>query len=165
MTYIKLTVKLEVDEDGYPPVGYESLWGIISSDGLAVIDNCPLYVYGISKGDLVKFEDVNGESFVVMVVKKGGHSTLRIYCNDLVKRDEVCAKLSALGAKPYINKITKLFSVDIPPQVDFLEVDKFLSGLAKNEEIDYEDASLQHVNIEKNRSEECEILATIPFDK
>ncbi|MCO7575099.1 MULTISPECIES: DUF4265 domain-containing protein [Pseudomonas] len=46
----KIIFKLTVDADGYPPVGYESMWGIQRGAGAYELDNTPCYLYGVSKG-------------------------------------------------------------------------------------------------------------------
>ncbi|KVC72044.1 hypothetical protein WI75_02695 [Burkholderia ubonensis] len=52
-TLTKIVFELKIDADGYPPVAFESMWGIEAHRGAHVIDNVPYYVYGVSKGDTV----------------------------------------------------------------------------------------------------------------
>ncbi|WP_420025961.1 DUF4265 domain-containing protein [Cronobacter dublinensis] len=54
--FIKVTFRLIQDEDGYPPVTYESVWLKRNSNGEYELDNIPLYIYGVSKGDVITFQ-------------------------------------------------------------------------------------------------------------
>ncbi|MBP5133264.1 DUF4265 domain-containing protein, partial [Pseudomonas protegens] len=47
----KIIFKLTVDADGYPPVEYESMWGVQRGADVYQLDNTPYYLYGVSKGD------------------------------------------------------------------------------------------------------------------
>lgn len=67
--YLKVTFKLKMDEDGYPSVGFESVW-LKKKNGLYVLDNIPTYVYGVSKLDEISFHDEHGELIVDGVRKK-----------------------------------------------------------------------------------------------
>jgi hypothetical protein len=57
----KIVFELTPDEEDYPPVSAESIWGIYQGDDTYEIDNTPYYVYGVSKGDRVQVQsDGNG---------------------------------------------------------------------------------------------------------
>ncbi|EPN9366106.1 DUF4265 domain-containing protein [Cronobacter muytjensii] len=85
--FIKVTFRLIQDEDGYPPVSYESVWLQRNSNGEYELDNIPLYIYGVSKGDVITFQKSNDEYVVSGIAKRKGHSTLRIYINEAQHRD------------------------------------------------------------------------------
>lgn len=59
--YKKVVFRLEQDEDGYPPDNWESLWAGEVEPGLYSIDNIPIFVKGISNGDVVAAEQEDGE--------------------------------------------------------------------------------------------------------
>ena len=59
MSEIKIHFKLTVDEDGYPPIGIESLNGDLISEGVAKIDNTPFFVEGVALGDVVNVAQIN----------------------------------------------------------------------------------------------------------
>lgn len=159
--FAKLVFKLKIDQDGYPPVGYESLWAIKLDDGLYQIDNIPLYVYGVSKGDFVFAHQDGDELHAKEVKRRGGHSTLRVFIEDHKYRARVAKTIEQFGAKASITKDLSLFALDIPPDVDFTPIDNYLISICNGETIAYEDACLQHIGIEEPRVNECNKLSTI----
>lgn len=159
----KIVFELKPDEDDYPPVAAESLWGIHSNDGNYTIDNTPYYISGVSKGDAVEVKIVGKEIVAVRVVNQGGHSTIRVFASGDEERSEIIARLHQLGATCSVSQGLSLFAVDIPPDCDFFEIDAYLSDIADGENIAYEDACLQHPGIESSRPGECLSLASIPL--
>lgn len=158
----RIIFELTPDEDDYPPVSAESVWGIYQGDNVYILDNTPYYTYGVSKGDSVLVRQDDGELVVTHVIKQGGHSTIRVYANDPEKKSEIIEHLEKLGASCVSNKFS-IFSVDIPVPCVFLRVDEYLSAISNGENIAYEDACLQHPGISSFRLEECLSLATVPF--
>lgn len=59
--YEKLIFKLIPDEEGYPPVSTEAIWGERVGVDQYQVDNIPYYVYGVSKEDVVKVDNISGE--------------------------------------------------------------------------------------------------------
>ncbi|MQU03479.1 DUF4265 domain-containing protein [Pseudomonas sp. FSL R10-2245] len=49
----KITFKLNQDMEDYPPLEFESLWGIQIKPHTYKVDNIPYYIYGVSKGDII----------------------------------------------------------------------------------------------------------------
>ncbi|WP_426201228.1 DUF4265 domain-containing protein [Pseudomonas sp. TWP3-1] len=159
----KIIFELTPDEDDYPPVSAESVWGIYQGDNVYIVDNTPYYTYGVSKGDSVLARQNDGELIVTHVIRQGGHSTIRVYANNPEKKSEIIDKLQKLGASCVSNKELSLFSVDIPGSCVFSVVDEYLSAISDGENIAYEDACLQHSGISSARLDECLSLATVPF--
>ncbi len=159
--FTKLVFKLKIDEDGYPPVGFEALWAIKLNDGLYKIDNIPMYVCDISKGDFLSAEYASGEWSPVSVKRRGGHTTLRIFIENQHNRNEVIENLKAMGASVNLNLNMSLFAIDIPPNSSFLKIDEYLENICNNETIAYEDACLQHKGISEERINECKTHATV----
>ena len=158
---VKIVFKLRA-EDGYPPVGYESVWGLKNRDGSCTISNTPMYIYGISKGDVISVLEDAGELTPISVRMRGGHSTIRVFAEQADQKKAIIKFLNLLGAACTYSEGQSLFSVDIPPESDFIGIDKYLSGIAVEGEVEYEDACLQHSGLEETRYLECSSLATIP---
>ncbi|MBI6851333.1 DUF4265 domain-containing protein [Pseudomonas cichorii] len=159
----KIVFELTPDEDDYPPVSAESLWGIYQKENTYIIDNTPYYIYGVSKGDSVYVKPDGKELIATQVLRQGGHSTIRVYANTPESKSAIIDKLQQFGASCLSNKELSLFSVDIPETCDFAAIDNYLSSLSDGENIAYEDACLQHPGLSPSRLEECLSLATIPF--
>ena len=68
--YHKIIFELKPDEDNYPPVTAESLWGILREPNSYEIDNAPYYAYGISKGDYVSTINKNSKLVASKVIQE-----------------------------------------------------------------------------------------------
>jgi hypothetical protein len=162
-TFHKIVFELTPDEDDYPPVSAESIWGIYAGDGTYILDNTPYYVYGVSKGDSVQLKSSGDEMIAVRVAKQGGHSTVRVFATDTEEKRKIIAHLHQLGASCSVSQEVSLFTVDIPSDCDFFAIDRYLSDIADGENTAYEDACLQHSDIESSRLGECLSLASLPL--
>lgn len=161
--FAKIVFRLKTDADGYPPVGFESLWGVPVGENSYVIDNVPYYICGVSKGDAVATEEVDGELMATGVVARGGHSTLRVFAEEDQAKRSIVQSLKQLGAQCSVTEGLSLFAVHIAADVDFQRIDTFLASQCDGEHIAYEDACLQHAGIDKTRMDECASLATVPL--
>lgn len=114
----KILFYMDRDEDGYPPVEVESLWASAVDDGYA-LDNIPFFVRGVALGDVVSAEAADdGALEFERVVRRGGHSTFRIWLRDqsAAEMRKTIDALLALGLG--VEKdFTGLLAVDIPPEV------------------------------------------------
>lgn len=161
--FAKIVFHLKTDADGYPPVAFESLWGAPIDENSCVIDNVPYYICGVSKGDTVATDEIDGELVASGVVARGGHSTLRVFAEEAQARRAIIESLKQLGARCSVTEGLSLFAVDIAADVDFQQIDTFLAAQCDGEHVAYEDACLQHAGIDRARMEECASLATIPL--
>jgi len=160
----KIVFELQIDEEeGYPPVGFESVWGIDAAPDTYVIDNVPYYIYGVSKGDVVAAKKDDGEWRAFAVVMRGGHSTLRVFAEDSQARQDILRRLSESEASCGVTPGLSLFTVDIPPHADFQAIDAYLDSVSDGDTIAYEDACLQHDGVSADRRRQCEMLATVPL--
>ncbi|KAF0861987.1 DUF4265 domain-containing protein [Pseudomonas sp. LD120] len=157
----KIIFKLTHDADGYPPVEYESLWGIQRGAGVYELDNTPYYLYGVSKGDWVLTRAEAQELIATGVVRQSGHSTLRVFAERESERLSMVQHLRDLGARCTVTRGLSLVTVDIAPEVNFCAIDQYLSSIIDDQHIAYEDACLQHGAIEPGRRSECLTLAAL----
>ena len=159
--YHKIVFELKPDEDNYPPVTAESLWGILRAPGIYEIDNTPYYTYGISKGDYVSTIETNGHLTASNIVQQGGHSTLRVFAGNSCSKKSIIDAIQEMGATCSSTEGMSLFSVDIPAECNFWAIDEYLTAISDDENVAYEDACLQHKNIDPPRYIECLSLASI----
>ncbi|MEY9331676.1 hypothetical protein ABH911_001987 [Pseudomonas protegens] len=157
----KIIFKLTVDADGYPPVEYESMWGIQRGADVYQLDNTPYYLYGVSKGDWVLTRAEAHERIATGVVRQSGHSTLRVFAERESERSEIVQYLRSLGARCTVTRGLSLFTVDIAPEVSFCAIDQYLASITDDQHVAYEDACLQHEAIEPARLSECSSLASL----
>jgi hypothetical protein len=121
----------------------ESAWASKVGDSYK-LDNILFYAPEYSWGDIVSVEDRNGELFVTGLVQESGHSTVRILFNDQQDVQSVRDHLKNIGCDSEISNIPTLVAVDIPPQVDYEKVRKFLDEGVRSERWGYEESCLAH---------------------
>jgi hypothetical protein len=77
--FVKVRFRLEVDEEGWPPVGSEGMWAEPVADDVYRIDNIPWFVPNIAADDLVRAEA--GDDGVLWAIEKiqwSGRLTIRV---------------------------------------------------------------------------------------
>jgi hypothetical protein len=137
----KLTFRLRRDEDGYPPVDYESVWMKRLDETTGVIDNIPLFCRDAALGDTVTFRLVGDENQYVSTIERSGNSLLRALYYDsdaLTLRRE----LEVLGCETELDTGHRLIAVSVPPAGRLNLVRAFLAGKEAAGELGYEEAIL-----------------------
>lgn len=77
--FVRVRFELEPDEDGWPPVGSEGLWGVPLGDGLVRLDNSPWFALNIAADDVVRTRaDADGVLWAVEKVRWSGNCTIRV---------------------------------------------------------------------------------------
>ena|SRR2546421_625418 len=116
-------------KDGH---GYETerLWAERRGHNNFRIMNSPFFAFGISPDDIVKAKGEGDEYQFQEVVKRGGHSTYRIFLqgNRTVRDsqfEEYWSELANLGCACE-NANDRLIAVDVPPGVDVAKVYRVL---------------------------------------
>ena len=141
---VKVFVKLEKDEDDYPPVDWEELWAVSLGDGKYRIDNVPFYAIGISSGDSVLADSRDSKLVVTEVVGTEGHSTVRVVVHDKSMTERIRDELRSAGCATELSNVPGFFSVDVPPQIEYSAIARLLRGYEAQETIGYEESALRH---------------------
>jgi Domain of unknown function (DUF4265) len=141
----KIIFELPQDEGGYPPFTTEGAWANPLPNGGWVLDNIPFYIYDVSNHDEVAVKVVDGEIFFDHVVRRGGHSTLRVHFDDSSIISEVRKALKALGCSSEGALTKTLVAVDVPPTANLQAVEDCLKPFVENEAFEYEHGCVQHV--------------------
>ena len=139
--YQKVSFRLEKDEDGYPPADYEHLWAQEVNSGL-MLDNIPFFAYGVSWGDVVAVEPVNGLLMFTSVKEYSHHSTVRLLLRDPSEWEPVKEEIASLGCSGERSHLPRLVAVDIPPDVDIDAVRAYLSKGLSEERFEYEEGAV-----------------------
>ncbi len=142
--HIKILFKLEVDEHGYPPDDYESLWAKVMADNSYQIDNIPFFVQGLSEGDLVAVEKSEGEFVFSKIIDKSKITTVRIICFDESNIQAIREKLSDFGCDTEFMEDYGLIAVSVPSDVDYEPISKYLSECENDGSLEYEESALRH---------------------
>ncbi|MEU2729586.1 DUF4265 domain-containing protein [Streptomyces griseoviridis] len=137
-THVKVHFRLDVDEDGWPPAGVESLWAVRLGDGTVRLDNTPWFVRGVACGDIVGVElEDDGVLYARETVQPSGNCTIRL----IVLRDEgsaaarqtVLDSFHRLGATGEGLQHFRMVALDVPPEADLPEIRKLLEHGAAQE--------------------------------
>jgi hypothetical protein len=136
----KIIFKLVQDDDGYPPVGYESVWAIPFGEGQFKIDNIPFFTCDATLGDVIAAYEDMGELRFTTMIKSSGSSLLRIVYVEGSDVEQIRSDLRCLGCSTEWDKIHRLISVDVPPEVELSHVRDFLDSGLERGISDYEEA-------------------------
>ena len=134
----KILLELKRDEDGYPPDRWESLWADTLEDHLYRVDNIPFYVKGISSGDVISAELIDGQLVFRGLVRPSGNSVLRLY---IFQADDVPAarkEFNSLGCESELLNVQRLFAVEIPAGIAFAPIARLVQEGVGRDRWDYE---------------------------
>lgn len=99
--------------------GYESVWASPERDGY-MLDNIPLFAFGVSNGDVVDAVVQDGLLTSTRVRRRGGHSTYRVaFPAGASEEDRLAAlePLRTLGCG-FERGPSRIVGIDVPPTVD-----------------------------------------------
>ena len=122
----------------------ETMWAVVVDDGYE-IDNIPFYAMEVACGDVVAAQSGPlGDLIYTGLVRVGGHSVVRLSFFDAARVPEVRDLLRGMGCSTEISDVRTLLSVDVPPEVPYVEVRRALDLLQNRGVLDYEEACLAH---------------------
>ncbi len=142
--YKKILFELQQDEDGYPPDKWESLWAYETAPGLLKIDNIPIFVKGISNGDIVAAERHGDQFQFKQLIQRSANSVFRLYLSDPSDASAVRQRFRELGCESEQSDIPKLIAVDIPGSVRMKPVAALLDEGLQSGRWEYEEGVLRH---------------------
>jgi hypothetical protein len=124
----------------------ETMWARPIGKDRFQLQNVPFYAYGVSYDDVVEAVNTGDQNLVRSVVKRGGHSTYRIFVtNDsaLKRFQEFWAPIERCGCT--VERATeRLFGVDVPPEADIHQVYDLLQAGENASVWDFEEAHVGH---------------------
>ncbi|MFM2591266.1 DUF4265 domain-containing protein [Vibrio sp. TBV020] len=119
----------------------ESLWALPSGKGFK-LDNIPFYVKGVSFGDIVSAERVEGYLCMKELLESSGHSTVRLWFSSEQEVQPVREVLKSMGCSSEVSDQPRLVAVDIPPTVSYENIRSYLDEGESSGKWDYEEACL-----------------------
>ena len=142
---VRVSFKLEQDEDGYPPFGVERLWAVPTASGTFLVDNIPFYVYGLGTGDEVSATKAdNGELWFDSLVKSSGVSIFRVYAKNDLTIKEIRGALLDLSCPSEIDQKMGIIAVEIPLACEISSVLNYFMAGQENSKFDFEEGVLRH---------------------
>src|SRR5690242_3050789 len=98
--FAKIRFNIPPGTGGWPPVSSELLWGRCTGEnGRYAIDNIPFFATDINLGDVVEVTPENGQLLFSRVVRRSGHSTIRLLLNDPESATRVREQLESRGCE------------------------------------------------------------------
>jgi hypothetical protein len=120
------------------------LWAEPLGSGRYRVESCPFFAYGVSRDDVVRASDVEGEEAPRLedVLEKCGHRTLRLALDPGVDVSDravqgLLERLLELGCTHETLR-PKLVALDVPGEVDETVVAELLQALATDRTILWE---------------------------
>jgi hypothetical protein len=120
------------------------LWAEPLGSGRYRVESCPFFAYGVSRDDVVRASDVEGEEAPRLedVLEKCGHRTLRLALDPGVDVSDravqgLLERLLELGCTHETLR-PKLVALDVPGEVDETVVAELLQSLATDRTILWE---------------------------
>jgi hypothetical protein len=124
----------------------EWVWAKPTNNNEFVLKNVPTFAKGLSYDDVITTELVDGSLVFERVLRRGGHSTYRIYGNsdrrdaDVVK---VARKLEEMHCEME-NATNKIIGVDVLPEADIYAVYKILDDAEKAGILEFQEGHCGH---------------------
>ena len=133
------------DEDGYPPVAVESVWGRAGKrERQYIIDNIPFFTCDATLEDIVLTREEEGHYGFEKLLRPSGNSLIRVLLFDKSRVSVVVKELEALDCSTEYDQVHGLLAVNIPENVQFADVQAYLQRESSLGRIDYEEAILRH---------------------
>jgi len=138
-------IKIPLPMNDASGIDAEWLWAEPEGDSF-VLKNVPIFAYGLSYGDSVRIRIEDDVLVFQDIVRRGGHSTYRIYAKSDRSSPEVVNVLTNLeklccDLEPATNKIV---GVDVLPEADVYEVYRVLEEAERNGILEFEEGHCGH---------------------
>lgn len=140
MVRIKVVFPIAKDEDGYPPVEYESLWALKIRGSTYKVDNIPFFTYSACVGDEIVAIKKGDEYWFERNVKPSGNSLIRIIYYKEADHKSVRDDLSTIGCDSEELGEFRIIAVNVPNSRALVEAREILDRLEMQELISYEEA-------------------------
>ncbi|MER7770596.1 DUF4265 domain-containing protein [Kitasatospora sp. NPDC096140] len=129
--HVKVHFRMEIDEDGWPPVGVESLWAVDLGDGTVRLDNTPWFVRGIASGDVIRVDvDDDGLRWAGETVHPSENCTIRLIVRkdggSAAARQTVLETFHRLGTTGEGIEQFGMVALKVPPEADIQQIRKLL---------------------------------------
>ena len=141
---VKVSFRLQPDEDGWPPVDVESVWARPGEvEGEYVIDNIPFFTREATDGDVIAVRyDIDGTLWFDKVIRSSRNSLIRVILFDCNPVDTVREQLGVFGCSTEYFSEYRVIAVNIPPNVEIVTVQSYLHGEEVAGRLAYEEAIL-----------------------
>jgi len=136
---VKVVVVYKDIED---KISEELIWTEKIENGYYRIDNIPFYAPNLAYNDIITIEDDEGVFYFDDLIESSGHSTVQIIFFKEIEIQQVLFKLENLGCKWEGMKNQPYYSVDIPPNINYLSIRQYLEKQFEKKILDYKESCL-----------------------
>lgn len=136
---LRVRFNLEVDEDGFPPIGSESLHGAWEAGGFVRLDNTPFFVEGVALGDIVECSGQPPTVDFVRLHTASGNKSLAIIFLRPDAAEPLYQHLKALGCYCEYGEFPgfDMLAASVPEAVAYAPIRAELERLEGLEEISF----------------------------
>jgi hypothetical protein len=138
----KLLFTLTRDDNGYPPVSFESIW-VTPQEAGYMVDNIPFFVKDVTFGDIIEATENEEYLTYVKTLEESGNSLIRVVYYEGTDHEQVRSMLAQLGCSTELDSDHQLIAINIPAQASLEAVQKFLHDGFEKDEWDYEEPLLR----------------------
>lgn len=143
-------VKILFLHDAFEKEEIESAWAKRKGNYF-VLDNILFYAKEFSLGDIIETVVKDGELYANRLIEESGHSTIRVFLSNENKVSKLREDLEHMGCSSEVSNISKLISVDIPRNVSYSSIIKFLDKGEKQGEWEYQEACISRLHSNSRR--------------
>jgi hypothetical protein len=141
--FVRVFFALEQDEDGYPPVGVETLWARKDGEtGRLVLDNIPFFATQAALGDVVSVTHKDGKAWYESTLQRSGNSLIRVLCHKGTDPSAVRQDLEKMGCATEWLPAYCMVAVSLSPSVELTRVQEMLQQGAAEDKWGYEEPIL-----------------------
>jgi len=115
--YKEILFELEQGEEGCPADKWERLWACKVAPGQYSIDNIPVFVKGISTGDVVSVEQVGTELHFKKLIRRSDNSVFRLFVHDLSDIKATRETFRNMGCEWEQSRFPNLIAIEIPSSI------------------------------------------------
>jgi Domain of unknown function (DUF4265) len=144
----QVKISFEADPGDWHGMAGERLWATELGNGHYRIDNVPLYVNGVSYGDIVSAKPEDGSLAFGGVVRPGGNSTYRMLLRSPYGRrdfERYWARLEPLGCFYESSRDPEdVFAINVPSEADVHAVYAILEEGAAEGVWHFDEGNFEH---------------------
>lgn len=131
----------EIPSDDSDSVEIESMWVTPCEKGY-MIDNIPFYAKGVAYKDVMSTKKIDDDLYADKLLSASHHSTVRIWFVNEKLVASARQELKTMGCGSEISDSPRLVAVDIPPNIEYGLIKKYLDDGELSGKWDYEEACL-----------------------
>ena len=140
-------IKVGFPYEFFDETGTETAW-VQVKEGEYILDNILFHARGYAWGDIIAVEEKDGCYYIAGLIKSSGHSTIHILFNDEEQREQTIYQLKKKGCDLESFSKKLLIAVDIPPDLHYPDIKRYLENGEKEEKWNYQEACISSVHQE-----------------